>query len=144
LSNTDRETSHLLEKLVRLPYTGYNQVELLIDGREIYDSIFAAIDQAQDYVLVQFYIVRDDDIGKDLQKRLIACAARGVRVNFLYDEIGSADLPKSYLRDLRNAGIDAKPFNSTKGESNRFQLNFRNHRKIVVVDGRSAFIGGLN
>ena len=132
------------ERLARLPFTGGNDVELLIDGEATFDSIFAGIDAAEDYVLVQFYIVRGDDIGTALQERLVAAAERGVRVYFLYDEIGSLGLPALYLSKLRQAGVNVLPFHSRKGSGNRFQLNFRNHRKTVVVDGHTAWVGGHN
>jgi cardiolipin synthase len=132
------------ERLARLPFAGGNSVELLIDGEATFASIFAGIDAAEDYVLVQFYIVRADDIGNKLKARLEAAAQRGVRVYFLFDEVGSLGLPAPYLRELRNAGINVLPFHSRKGSGNRFQLNFRNHRKTVVVDGRTAWIGGHN
>ena len=133
-----------IERLARLPFTGANEVELLVDGEATFASIFAGIDSAQNYVLVQFYIVRADDIGNELKSRLRAAAGRGVRVWFLYDEIGSLGLADSYISELRNSGVDILPFHSRKGSGNRFQLNFRNHRKTVVVDGREAWIGGHN
>src|SRR5210317_1043641 len=117
-----------IERLARLPFTGANDVELLVDGEATFASIFAGIDSAQDYVLVQFYIVRADDIGNELKSRLIAAAERGVQVYFLYDEIGSLGLADSYIRELRNSGVNVLPFHSRKGSGNRFQLNFRNHR----------------
>ena len=132
------------ERLARLPFTGCNDVELLIDGKATFDSIFAGIDAAQDYLLVQFYIVKADDIGTQLKQHLIASAERGVRVYFLYDEIGSLGLPGSYLNELQQANVNVLPFHSRKGSGNRFQLNFRNHRKTVVADGHTAWIGGHN
>jgi cardiolipin synthase len=133
-----------IERLARLPFTGANDVELLVDGKDTFASIFAGIDSAQDYVLVQFYIVRADDIGNELKSRLIDAARRGVRVWFLYDEIGSLGLGDSYIDELRRSGVNMLPFHSRKGSGNRFQLNFRNHRKTVVVDGREAWVGGHN
>ena len=78
------------QRLARLPYLGGNEVELLIDGDATFDSIFSGIDRAREYVLVQFYIVHDDRVGKELAARLIAKAREGIRIRFLYDEIGSA------------------------------------------------------
>lgn len=132
------------ENLARLPFTGGNEAELLVDGEATFDSIFAGIDSARDYVLVQFYIVHADDIGNELKSRLIDAAKRGVDVYFLYDEIGSLGLEKSYIDDLRLGGVAILPFHSRKGSGNRFQLNFRNHRKTVVVDGNEAWVGGHN
>jgi cardiolipin synthase len=133
-----------VEQLAKMPFLGGNQVELLVDGRETFASIFAGIDEAQDFILVQFYIVNNDQIGKELKNRLVKKAAGGVRVFFLYDEIGCHKLPAAYIRELRDAGVRMQSFQTTRGSGNRFQLNFRNHRKIVVVDGRSGWIGGHN
>lgn len=134
----------LLERLAKLPATLGNDVELLRNGDEIFPSIFAGIDPARDYLLVHFYIVRDDDLGHELQRRLLSAVGRGVRVNFLYDEIGSYNLSRIYLDTLRQAGVRVSAFNSTQGSANRFQLNFRNHCKIIIVDGHQAWVGGAN
>jgi cardiolipin synthase A/B len=93
---------------------------------------------------VQFFIVRADALGDMLKDSLIQCAARGVRTFFLYDSIGSFDLPASYVDELRAGGVEVHPFSTKRLFVNRFQLNFRNHRKIVVVDGERAFVGGHN
>ena len=132
------------ETLARLPITRHNDVKLLIDGEATFESIFEGIDAAEDYVLVQFYIVHDDGLGRELKKRMIARAEAGLDVYFLYDEIGSFGLPGSFLDELRQAGVNVSAFHSRKGPGNRFQLNFRNHRKIVVTDGKVAWIGGHN
>jgi cardiolipin synthase A/B len=134
----------VLERLAELPFTRGNAVSLLIDGQATFKAIFEAIEAATDYVLVQFYIIRDDDLGRELKTRLMAKAQAGVRVYLLYDEIGSHNLDPLYLADLRRAGVQVSDFNTTLGWRNRLQLNFRNHRKIVVVDGRVAFVGGHN
>jgi cardiolipin synthase len=132
------------ELLAEMPTVKGNTVELLIDGDATFASIFKGIDAAEEYVLVQFFIVKDDGLGRELQARLIAKARDGVRVFFLYDEIGSYKLPKKYLIELREAGVEAAAFHSRRGPRNHFQINFRNHRKVVVVDGHTAWIGGHN
>ncbi len=139
----DRPGPFVTEQLAKLPATTGNDVELLVDGDATFDSIFQGIARAKDYVLVQFYIIHDDSVGRALRDALVERARAGVRCLVLYDEIGSS-LPDPYLKSLREAGVRILPFNTTKGEANRFQLNFRNHRKIVVVDGREAWVGGLN
>ncbi|MCL7969821.1 MAG: cardiolipin synthase [marine benthic group bacterium] len=120
-----------------------NGAELLIDGEETFGSILEGIAGAEDYVLVQFFIVHDDDLGRRLKNAMIERARAGVMVAFLYDELGST-IGRGYRRDLREAGVKVSAFNTTKGWRNKFQLNFRNHRKIVVVDGRTTWIGGHN
>ncbi|PYG04311.1 cardiolipin synthase [Thioalkalivibrio sp. ALE21] len=133
-----------VQQLARWPFLHGNEVELLVDGEATFDSIFEGIEQAERYLLVQFYIVRDDALGRELQRRLVERARDGVEVYFLYDEIGSYRLPASYLDTLREAGVHVQHFHSTRGRGNRFQLNFRNHRKIVVADGEQGWVGGLN
>src|SRR6056297_913909 len=117
---------------------------LLIDGDATFEAIFDAIDRAEDYILAQFYIIHDDGIGREFKEKLIAKARNGVRVYLLYDEVGSYNLPRSYKRDLREAGVLVSGFSGRRNWLGRFRLNFRNHRKIVVADGRWAAVGGLN
>ena len=136
--------SHLGEELAGLPFTMQNRVDLLVDGEATFGAIFEAIDAAQDYILVQFFIVHDDKMGAAFRDRLIARAQSGVRVLFLYDELGCAGTPASFWVPLRDAGAQVKPFKPNRGWANRLRINFRNHRKILVVDGHVAFVGGLN
>ncbi len=133
-----------LEEFTLLPLTAGNTARLLVDGPDTFAAIFHAIDNAQSYLLLQFFIIRDDHLGRDLQQRLIAKAKAGVLVHFLFDEIGCIGLPRRYISELRDAGVHMQPFNTRRGWWNRFQINFRNHRKIVVADGQSAFVGGHN
>ena len=133
-----------LKALARAPLTSGNDVELLIDGEATFDSIIEGIERAREHVLVEFYIVRDDGLGRRLKEALIGKAREGLQVLLLYDEIGSHGLGRAYCDELREAGVRVSAFNTTQGRRNRFQLNFRNHRKIVVVDGAEAWIGGHN
>jgi cardiolipin synthase len=132
------------ERLAELPILRGNAVQLLIDGKATFDSILEGIASAEDYVLFQFFIVHDDELGRRVKDALIARARGGVQVCFLYDEVGSHDLPRVYLEELRAAGVEAYDFHTRKGPRNRLQVNFRNHRKIVVVDGKVAWVGGHN
>ncbi|MEJ2507972.1 MAG: cardiolipin synthase [Gammaproteobacteria bacterium] len=127
-----------------LPMTGGNHVRLLINGDQTFESMLKAIDEARDYVLVQFFIVHNDRIGKVFQSALMRKAEEGVPVYFIYDEVGSRKLSKRYLKALRDSHVAVTEFDSTRGRGNRLQINFRNHRKLLVVDGREAFVGGLN
>jgi len=133
-----------MPKLGRMPCLANNQVTLLIDGKATFDAIFAAIHHARDVVLVQFFIIHDDTLGKALQQLLLRKAAEGVKVFVLYDRVGSHALPASYSQVLRDGGVEIHAFATRRGWFNRFQVNFRNHRKIVVVDGLTGFIGGHN
>ena len=121
-----------------------NSAELLVNGDATFDSILAGVAEAEEYVLFQFYMLHDDGLGKRVQKALMDKARAGVRVYILYDEIGSSGLPASYVAALREAGAEVSSFRPTQGWRNNFQLNFRNHRKMVVVDGKTGWIGGHN
>ncbi|MEM8828391.1 MAG: cardiolipin synthase [Cyanobacteria bacterium P01_G01_bin.19] len=134
----------LVEVFTPLPFTTGNQIELLIDGQQTYQEMLRAIAQAKDYILLQSYIIKDDRIGNEFRQALVNCAKGGVRIYFLYDKIGSRKLPRSYLKFLQKYGIDTCGFGSSRRKGNRFRLNFRNHRKILIVDGTVAFMGGLN
>jgi cardiolipin synthase len=133
-----------LPRLTGMPCLDGNEVRLLVNGRATFDAIFAAIREARQVVIVQFFIVHDDTLGRELQALLCEKAAAGVQVYFLYDSIGCHALPGHYVRKLRACGVDAHAFATHRGFVNRFQLNFRNHRKLVVVDGARAFVGGHN
>ncbi|MEQ7920873.1 cardiolipin synthase [Xanthomonas sp. WHRI 1810A] len=133
-----------MPKLGRMPCLANNEVELLINGDATFSAIFAAISKAKQAVLVQFFIIHDDDLGRRLQALLLEKAAEGVSVHVLYDRIGSHALPASYVEKLRAGGVQIKAFATRSGWLNRFQINFRNHRKIVVVDGEKGFVGGHN
>lgn len=138
------EAGKALVELADMPIIGFNHSRLLIDGQETFKNLFEDIAAARHYILVQFYIVKNDVLGGKLKTALIQKVREGVQVFFLYDEIGSYKLPASYLRDLQQAGVSVSAFHSTRGKTNHFQLNFRNHRKVVVIDGCCAYVGGHN
>ena len=140
LNNAQR----VLERIAQMPYTRGNDVQLLVDGEQVFATLFETIDNARHYILLEYYIVRDDDIGTQLHDKLIAKVREGVTVLFLYDEVGSFQLGRRYIKSLIAGGVDIRPFHTTKGPRNRLQLNFRNHRKIVVVDGVVGMLGGSN
>ena len=134
-----------LAKLARSPATHGNHLDLLINGEQTFDSIVEGMQAAENYILFQFYIIRDDELGKRLGRVLADKARAGVRVYLIYDEIGSRTFPRTRLyKQLVMTGVEVVAFNTTQGRRNRFQLNFRNHRKVVVVDGKTAWIGGHN
>lgn len=127
-----------------LPFTNGNELTLLIDGEETFDALFREIESAEEYVCINFFIVKNDRIGVRLQQLLIRKAKAGVRVWFLFDEIGSYKLSRRYLRELREAGVKCETFGANRTWVSRLQYNFRNHRKMVVTDGKVGFIGGIN
>ncbi|MGE8508764.1 cardiolipin synthase [Paraburkholderia terricola] len=135
---------HSLTRLGGMPFLPGNSVRTLVNGTATFEAIFEAIENARHYVIVQFFIVRADALGEMFKDVLIAKAKQGVRVYFLYDSIGSFDLPHRYVAALTAGGVEMHPFATHRRFVNRLQLNFRNHRKIVSVDGERAFVGGHN
>lgn len=144
LTEKYRDSAHLAERLTHLPVASGNEARLLIDGAATFDAIGQAIDQAQKYLLVQFFIVRDDELGRDIQRRLLAARERGVAIYMLIDQVGSRKLPQAYRRALLGAGVQLHVFVTNRERGKRFRLNFRNHRKLVIADGEVAFLGGQN
>lgn len=132
------------ERLAGMPVVSGNGVRLLMDGHETYGEILSAIAKARSYVMVQSYIFRDDRLGRALQLALIERARGGCKVRLLYDGIGSYALSDSYLDELVAAGGEVANFHSIRKARNRFQVNFRNHRKITIVDGQTGYVGGHN
>lgn len=133
----------ILESLTRLNFSSHNHCELLINGNTTFSRLCQQIDTSTDYILMQFYIVEDDELGQRVRAHLLNALSRGVKLYFLYDEIGCHDLKTSFWQPLRDAGGQIHAFNSSRGR-HKFQLNFRNHRKICVIDGQYAYIGGHN
>ena len=130
--------------IARLPVSGWNRCNLLINGEATFNSILEGIRRAEKYVLIQFFIFRDDTLGRQLRDLCIAKVRTGVPVYFLYDKIGCVGLPRAYLDPLVAAGVHVAMFRVGRGLISRFRVNFRNHRKVVVVDGRTAWVGGHN
>lgn len=132
------------EMLGGLPFTHKNKLKLLIDGEETFEAIFQEIAKATDYILINYYTVMNDRIGTRFKQAIIERARAGVRVYFLIDGFGSWALSRHYLHDLRAAGVQCYSFGSNRHWWSRLQINFRNHRKILIVDGNLAFMGGIN
>ncbi len=132
------------QKLADFPVTTSNHVDLLIDGEATFAALFEEIDKAQRYILLEYFLIADDQIGRELKQRLIDKARQGVDIYFVYDELGSLGLPARYLTDLRHEGVRIFPFYPARVGAGRLQFNFRNHRKITIVDGKVALVGGVN
>jgi cardiolipin synthase len=134
----------VLCKLGRQPFTSNNRCALLRDGEATFDAVFEAMEDARRYILLEFYIVRSDKVGQRIKSILKRKLAEGVEVWFLYDDIGSVGLPRKYLTELADAGARVASFGDGNIRRRRFQINFRNHRKLLVCDGHTGFVGGIN
>jgi cardiolipin synthase A/B len=124
-----------------------NKLVLLQDGPATYKAMFAAIRKAKDHINLETYIFEDDDVGKQFADLLLESQAAGVQVNLIYDSVGCLNTPKEFFERLAAAGIQVlefNPVNPLAGNKKEWLLNNRDHRKLLVVDGRSAFLGGIN
>jgi cardiolipin synthase len=131
------------EHLSHLRPTGGNKVDILVDGQKTYETIGAAIDAARHHVHAQYYLIRNDATGRWFRDRLVAAAKRGVVVRLLLDGYGCLALGRSWRRPLLRAGAQVADFLPMRSVLLQ-PVNLRNHRKIVVVDGETAFTGGFN
>ena len=122
----------------------HNKIDVYAKGENIFESIFEAISNAKNHIHIEFFIFEDDKISNKLRELLIRKSKEGVRVRMIYDYIGSYKLSKNYLRSLRTAGVYAKPFLPLRLRLRRSKINYRNHRKLIVVDGIIGFTGGIN
>ena len=121
-----------------------NKLDLLIDGKATFDAILAEVARAERCIFVQFYIMREDGLGLRLLEALAGRASEGIEVCFLFDRVGSISMTPAVIEKWRARGVRMATFCAHSEWRDRWQLNFRNHRKNVVVDGRVGFIGGHN
>lgn len=137
--------------LIRLLYTNSdakaypnNKIDILSDGKTTFDAMFNAIQNAKNHIHIEFFIFGNDKISNQLRELLIEKASAGVRVRMIYDYWGSFFLSRWYLQSLRDAGVYLRPFLPLRLRLGRSKINYRNHRKILIVDGEVGFTGGLN
>ena len=128
------------------PLTLGNKVTLLQDGSATYAAMFAAIARAKDHINLESYIIEDDAIGHEFATLLLAARARGVQVNMVYDSVGGFNTPKAFFERLTQAGIAVLEFNPVNPlqAKGAWLINNRDHRKLLIVDGRTVFLGGIN
>ena len=136
----------LEQEIVGSPLMVGNKVTLLEDGPATYQAMFAAIGKAKDHINVESYIIEDDEVGQQFADLLLERQAQGVQVNLMYDSVGTIGTPKTYFDRLTQAGVHVLEFNPINplAVKKPWKLNHRDHRKLLVVDGRTAFIGGIN
>ena len=136
----------VVESVTDSPLTKGNKVTLLADGPATYAAMFKAIEKAKDHVNLETYIIEDDETGRKFADLLLEKQAAGVQVNIIYDSVGSMKTPAAFFQRLGEGGIQVVEFNSlnplkTEG---KWGLTHRDHRKILIVDGKVAILGGIN
>jgi len=132
-----------IEKILGISFSGNNQVELLRSGKEIFQKILECITAAQDFICIEFYIFKDDETGKKIAALLKEKARQGIKVYLLYDHFGSFLTSARFWKDLRTSGIELKVANPFRWSTPGVYL-YRNHKKLLIIDGEIAFLGGFN
>ena len=138
------ELSSMLLMDLGSPLTAGNKIKLLINGENKFPNMLQAIKNAKQHIHLEYYIFECDEIGFELIEILIQKAKDGVEVKMIYDDFGSPTIKKKIESRLRDAGVEIFPFYKIQFYFFATRINYRNHRKIVVVDGCTAFVGGIN
>lgn len=138
------DLARLAGRLGASPVVGGNRVDLFYEGQPAFEAMLKAIREAKHHVHIEFFIFRADESGRQFIEAMVERARAGVQVRFVYDAVGCWGLKSQLLRALTDAGGHVHPFLPLLTPLRRLRINLRNHRKIVVVDGRIAFTGGLN
>jgi cardiolipin synthase len=120
-----------------------NSMEIFTDGKSTFDDFIFEIDKATNHIHMEFYIFRDDETGKRIQKHLINKAREGVEVRIIYDGMGNIKIGKEFIKDFTDNGIQAVCFSPVIFPIINNRINYRNHRKILIVDGKISYIGAL-
>ncbi|MBC7866702.1 MAG: cardiolipin synthase, partial [Gloeobacteraceae cyanobacterium ES-bin-316] len=138
------ELATMLLKDLGSPLTAGNSVKILINGEEKFPEMMQAIREAKNHIHLEYYIFEYDDIGAQLVQLLIEKAKEGLEVKFIYDDFGSPGIKRKIEKEMQDAGILIFPFHKVHFYLLANRINYRNHRKIVVIDGCTAFVGGIN
>lgn len=144
LGQDDAAFFHFLSTINELPVSSLSTHQLLYDAPSYYSKLIHSIQKAEHHVHVQVFIWQEDHYGKDLLNIIVAAAKRGVKVRILIDEIGSLHTSEKFFRPLVEAGGKFAWFSSLQFRKNRFFINLRNHRKIIIIDGIECYVGGMN
>jgi len=138
------ELAAMLIKDINSPLTRNNSVKLLLNGEEKFPELLDCLSKAKHHIHIEYYIFEQDEIGKAVIEMLIKKANEGVQVRFIYDDFGSPSIKKKIEKRMRDAGVEVFPFHKVHFYLLANRINYRNHRKIVVVDGQTGFVGGIN
>lgn len=144
MGDHQRKLFHLAHKLGNSPISFATATKVLTNGDETFTHILEALRKATHHIHLEYYIIRHDDIGQAIKNILIEKAKQGVTVRLLYDGVGSWRISNRFLNDLRDAGVEVVEFGPVRLPFLNSKFNFRNHRKIIVIDGLVGFVGGLN
>lgn len=144
LDNRYQKLSEYIRQAGSSPLTANNEVKLLINGEEKFPELLKALENAKSHIHIEYYIYENDITGNAVADVLIKKAKEGVEVRFLYDDFGSHGLGKAFIKRLEDAGVQTAPFYKIIWYAFANRINYRNHRKIIIIDGNVGFIGGIN
>ncbi len=144
LSPEHRNLARFIYSASNSPLTGSNAVQLLLNGEQKFPEVLAALQEAASHIHIEYYIYENDNTGNAIADVLILKAQEGVEVRFMYDDFGSHSLDKQFVQRLEKAGVECAPFYKIKWYALASRLNYRNHRKIIIIDGKKSFVGGIN
>lgn len=135
---------NLMMNNANAPFTLNNQAKVLTNGEETFDEIFKELEKATHHIHMEYFIIKKDKIGRKVFDILKRKAAQGVIIRVIYDSVGSFKLGKKYINELRKKGINMEPFLPVCVPVLSRELNYRNHRKVLIIDGAIGFLGGIN
>lgn len=134
----------LSHNLCRVPFSTNNEIEIFTDGKSKFESLKRDLENARHSILLQYYIFLDDKVGNEIADILIRKAREGVTVKVIYDHVGSFSASNKFFKRMKSEGIDIHPFFKVTFPQLANRINWRNHRKIVVIDSETGYIGGMN
>jgi len=140
----NKELAQLVLKDSLSPLSSGNEVKLLVNGEKKFPDVIPALESAKNHIHIEYYIYEDDATGRKIEEILIRKAKEGVKVRFIYDDFGSRSIRKKMVKRMREAGVEVYPFYKITLIAFANRLNYRNHRKIIVIDGVTGFVGGIN
>jgi len=140
----NKELAALLVKELKSPLTRGNKVKLLINGEEKFPEVLEALRNARHHIHIEYYIYEQDEIGEQIEDILVQKATEGVQVRFIYDDFGSPSIKRKTEEKMKKAGVEIYPFHKVLFYLLANRINYRNHRKIIVIDGGTGFTGGIN
>ena len=124
--------------------TERNRVKILVNGKVTFEHIITELEKAKKHIHLEYYIIDDDQIGNEVRRILIRKALEGLEVRVIFDDIGCWSLSDTFIQSMKNAGIQVFPFMPVRFPYFTSKINYRNHRKIIVIDGKVGFVGGMN
>lgn len=144
LTDGERQLVKLAFSLTRTPLTVNNEIKIFTIGSEKFKALIEDLEHAEKYIYMQYYIFMDDETGKIIADILIRKASEGVIVKVLYDHVGSFSTSGKFFKKMKDAGVDIHPFFRVTFPQLANRINWRNHRKIVIIDNTIGYIGGMN